>query len=117
MKKWIKKYFALDTRALQELSGEALAERLFRQRTIVFFIDAIENIFNTIKAPRLYGFSKAQERLKANSHTELKYQLRKTLMTPAGLTPPRPIFSGTSKPLDSGQLIEKLKLYASRKQV
>ncbi|MEI3205596.1 MAG: hypothetical protein V8S73_13660 [Lachnospiraceae bacterium] len=56
MKKWIKKYFALDTRALQELSGEALAERLFRQRTIVFFIDAIGNIFNTIKAPRLYGF-------------------------------------------------------------
>ena len=45
------------------------------------------------------GFSKAQERLKANSHTELKYQLRET------------------KPLDSGQLIEKLKLYASRKQV
>ena len=30
MKKWIKKHFALDTRALQELSGEALAERLFR---------------------------------------------------------------------------------------
>ena len=24
------------------------------------------------------GFSKAQERLKANSHTELKYQLRET---------------------------------------
>lgn len=63
------------------------------------------------------GFSKAQERLKANSHTELKYQLREAADDARRLTPPRPIFSGTSKPLDSGQLIEKLKLYASRKQV